>query len=123
MEHRSPLNPEFVDRRSLRPLRARNFVAELAGGIVATQAGCAYVSGQVGGESSASPTPLGALSPRQEEALRYLVRQTGKVPGDHVDGRVLRALRDRGLVVESGGWVSPTARAVEQFNAHIRCAS
>ncbi|HEX6749218.1 MAG TPA: hypothetical protein VF092_18115 [Longimicrobium sp.] len=51
--------------------------------------------------------------------LRYLVRQTGAVPVDHLDGRVLRALLTRGLVEESRGWVRPTEAADPHLHGHL----
>lgn len=46
------------------------------------------------------------LSEKQADLLRYLYRQTGPVPADHLDGRVVRALRSRGYVeVQRNGWV------------------
>jgi len=60
------------------------------------------------------------LSESQEEVLRYLLQQTGPVPVDHLDGRVLRALASRGLVEESRGWVSPTRTAAPHLLNHTR---
>lgn len=46
------------------------------------------------------------LSEKQADLLRYLYRQTGPVPADHLDGRVVRALRSRGYVeLQRNGWV------------------
>lgn len=46
------------------------------------------------------------LSEKQADLLRYLYRQTGPVPADHLDGRVVRALRARGYVeMQRNGWV------------------
>lgn len=57
------------------------------------------------------------LSEKQADLLRYLHRQTGPVPADHLDGRVVRALRSRGYVeVQRNGWVHVSAegrRALE----------
>ena len=65
------------------------------------------------------PDPASRLSEQQEETLRYLLRQTAPVPAAHVDGRVLRALRTRGLVEESGGWVSPSEGGRAYFERHV----
>jgi hypothetical protein len=46
------------------------------------------------------------LSDKQSDLLRYLYRQTGPVPVDHLDGRSLRALRSREFVDERKGWVT-----------------
>ncbi|HEX2204900.1 MAG TPA: hypothetical protein VHG91_16440 [Longimicrobium sp.] len=46
------------------------------------------------------------LNEKQLDLLRYLFRQTGPVLEDHLDGRVVRALKSRDLVDEKGGWVS-----------------
>jgi hypothetical protein len=56
-----------------------------------------------------------SLSRAQEEMLRYLVRQEGRVPADHLDGRSLRVLLARGLVTRQSGWVTPT----ESGRAHL----
>jgi DNA-binding MarR family transcriptional regulator len=55
------------------------------------------------------------LNEKQVDLLRYLYRQTGPVLGDHLDGRVVRALRSRDLVEERNGWVSLTGAGREQF--------
>lgn len=46
------------------------------------------------------------LNEKQLDLLRHLYRQTGPVLEDHLDGRVVRALKSRDLVDEKGGWVS-----------------
>jgi len=46
------------------------------------------------------------LNDKQLDLLRYLYRQTGPVPCDHLDGRVVRALKSRGLLEEKGDWIS-----------------
>lgn len=48
------------------------------------------------------------LNTHQADQLRYLCRQSGPVLLDHLDGRIIRALENRGLVEVRGGWVSPT---------------
>jgi DNA-binding MarR family transcriptional regulator len=46
------------------------------------------------------------LSEKQADLLRYLYRQSAAVPADHLDGRVVRALRSRGYVeVQRNGWI------------------
>lgn len=52
---------------------------------------------------------MASLSEAQEDTLRYLCRQSGPVPRDHVDGRVLRVLLARGYVSAARGWVSATS--------------
>ena len=47
--------------------------------------------------------------------LRYLVRQEGQVPADHLDGRPLRVLVARGYVTQRAGWVAYT----ETGRAHL----
>src|SRR3954447_17176379 len=49
------------------------------------------------------------LNDKQLDLLRYLYRQTGPALSDHLDGRVGRALRSRGMVEEKGGWLTLTA--------------
>jgi hypothetical protein len=48
-----------------------------------------------------------------------MLRQTGKVPADHLDGRVLRALSNRGLLETVGGWVSPTPATEPHVRRHV----
>ena len=48
------------------------------------------------------------LNDKQTDLLRYLCRQSGPVPVDHLDGRVVRALVERDLIGVKAGWVSPT---------------
>lgn len=56
------------------------------------------------------------LNDKQIDLLRHLYRQTGPALGDHLDGRVVRALRSRGLVAETrDGWVSLTDAGREAF--------
>jgi hypothetical protein len=47
-----------------------------------------------------------ALNDKQADLLRYLYRQTGPVPTEHLDGRVVRALKSRRYVEERNGWIS-----------------
>src|ERR1044072_7258181 len=99
-----------LDRRVLRPLLGHGLVVEAHGTVRATQAGRALADRP--DESAAAPAPiLSRLSESQEEVLRYLLRQTGPIPEDHVDGREMRALESRGLVESTRGWVSPTEAA------------
>lgn len=55
------------------------------------------------------------LNDKQVDLLRYLYRQTGPVPSAHLDGRVVRALRSRGLVEEKGEWVSVSDAGRNEF--------
>jgi len=55
------------------------------------------------------------LNDKQVDLLRHLYRQTGPVPSDHLDGRVVRALRSRGLVHEKGDWVTVTDAGRAEF--------
>lgn len=55
--------------------------------------------------TTAAATPL---NEKQLDLIRHLYRQTGPVLVDHLDGRVVRALRSRGLVEEKSGWLSLT---------------
>jgi hypothetical protein len=49
-----------------------------------------------------------ALNTKQSDLLRYLCRQSGPVPVDHLDGRVVRALESREFITIKGGWITPT---------------
>jgi glutathione S-transferase len=60
------------------------------------------------------------LSRAQEDCLRYLLRQTSPVPEEHVDGRVLRALLARRLIVLSGGSVRTAEDAAVHLSSHAR---
>jgi len=55
------------------------------------------------------------LNEKQVDLLRHLYRQTGPVLMDHLDGRVVRALRSRGLVHEKGEWLSLTDAGKAEF--------
>ena len=110
-----------LDRRVLRPLVGHALVVEANGIVRATRAGHALAD-------RPEPTPAAGagparipdrLSEKQEEVLRYMLRQTGPVPADHLDGRVLRALSSRGLLRAVGGWVSPTAAAAAHLRQHV----
>lgn len=48
------------------------------------------------------------MTTSQTELLIYLYRQSGPVLLDHLDGRSLRALKNRDLVEVRGEWVSLT---------------
>ncbi len=49
-----------------------------------------------------------ALNTKQTDLLRYLCRQSGPVPQDHLDGRIVRALHSRGFISVRNGWAAPT---------------
>lgn len=111
-----------LDGRVLRPLLSQGWVTEHAGLVRATGTGKVLAARPADNQprsAGSTPTP-GKLSRAQEEFLRYLLRQTSPVPEDHVDGRVLRGLLARGLVLSSGGWVSPTDDAAAQLSSHAR---
>lgn len=48
------------------------------------------------------------LNDKQADLLRYLDRQSAPVPVAELDGRVVRALRSRACIRESGGMVEVT---------------
>lgn len=60
------------------------------------------------------------LSQVQEDLLRHLSRQTGPVPEDHLDGRVVRALAKRGFLSLTRGWVSASELGLTALDAHLR---
>jgi type II secretory pathway predicted ATPase ExeA len=60
------------------------------------------------------------LNDKQTDLLRYLSRQTGPVPVDHLDGRVVRALKSRQLVDERNGWVTVSVQGRDEFETKIR---
>lgn len=49
-----------------------------------------------------------ALNEKQADLLRFLTRQSDPVPTDELDGRVVRALKSRGCIVERTGRVMVT---------------
>lgn len=55
------------------------------------------------------------LNDKQLDLLRHLYRQTGPVPSDHLDGRVVRALKLRDLLEEKNGWVSLSSSGRAEF--------
>ncbi|HLL81947.1 MAG TPA: hypothetical protein VK420_04825 [Longimicrobium sp.] len=63
------------------------------------------------------PSPL---NEKQTDLLRYLSRQTGPVPVDHLDGRVVRALKSRALIDERNGWVSVSNQGRDEFETKVR---
>ena len=50
--------------------------------------------------------------------LRYLVRQDGRVPVDHLDGRSLRVLVARGFVSRQSGWATYTDAGRAHLEQH-----
>lgn len=112
-----------IDGRTLRSLVRLALVTDDGGTLRATDAGraAAEQADHASAKPPGHPVPA-ALSDSQEKVLRYLVRQTGPVPADHLDRRVLRALASRGLVVESQGWVRPTEHADACLTTHTRRA-
>jgi hypothetical protein len=60
------------------------------------------------------------LNEKQTDLLRYLSRQTGPVPVDHLDGRVVRALKSRALIDERNGWVSVSNQGRDEFETKVR---
>jgi len=110
-----------LDGRALRPLLRLGLVTDVHGTVQATPKGRAIAQED---HPPAPPrqsrqTPLSSvLSARQEEVLRYLVRQIGPVPADHLDGRVVAALVARGLVLDQEGWVSPSSTAEQSLRTH-----
>jgi hypothetical protein len=119
----APLPVSQCDGRVLRPLLRLNLVAEAGDRIYPTAKGHLVAAQDRSQPPARNRTPVApptGLSESQEEILRYLVRQPGPVPTDHVDGRVLRALLSRALVEERDGWVSPTDNAAPSLRSHIQ---
>jgi hypothetical protein len=121
---RGSIPTDEIDGRGLRPLLRLELVEAVNGSIRATREGRAVAQRDHSQLAPRSPRQLpaaaGGLSEAQEEVLRYLLRQTGPVPTDHVDGRVSRALQSRGLIQENRGWVSPTEAAEPYLRSHTR---
>lgn len=120
---RGSIPTDEIDGRGLRPLLRLELVVAVNGAIRATSAGRTVAQREHSQAAVRIPRQLpaaGGLSEAQEEVLRYLLRQTGPVPADHVDGRVGRALEARGLIEELRGWVSPTDAAEPYLRSHAR---
>jgi hypothetical protein len=111
-----------IDGRVLRPLLSNGWASENAGFVRLTERGRSLAAQPENGRGRAGPVAPapGRLSQAQEDCLRYLLRQTSAVPEEHVDGRVLRALLSRRLIVRSGGWVRPAEDAAEHLSSHAR---
>jgi hypothetical protein len=60
------------------------------------------------------------LSEKQADLLRYLYRQTGPVLVDHLDGRVVRALKSREFIEVRGTWASITPLGRSQVENPVR---
>jgi hypothetical protein len=122
IDQRGPVSVAKLDRRSLRPLKSHDLVVEHHGYVTPTASAHRLVAGAPA-TSLGNTTPregLSLLSEQQEETLRYLLRQTAPVPAAHLDGRVLRALRARGLVDESKEWITPSAAGRLYFEKHVQ---
>lgn len=125
VDHRSPVPIEKLDGRTLRPLRARGLIVERGDHVTPTPAATALLTAgppQVrAGRGERLPQALPSeLSPAQEDTLRDLLRQTGPVPADHLDGRVARALMARGLIRLDDDWVTPTQEGRSYLETHVR---
>jgi hypothetical protein len=108
-----------VDGRTLRPLKTEDLAAEVDGRVLATASGRTRLQQLASAASESNQTSQGPLSQQQEDMLRYLLRQTGPVPEEHLDARVLRGLRSRGLVSEMAGWVRPSEQAHMHLEKHV----
>jgi hypothetical protein len=125
LERNAPIPVDEVDGRVLRPLRSHGLVAEREGQIRVT--GIAR-NLHLPSQSSLNPAAIqlangdreSPLSKLQEETLRHLCRQSGAVPVNHLDGRVVRALKVRALIQESDEWVSPTDAGRTYYETHGR---
>lgn len=107
-----------LDGRILRPLKSDSLIVERSGYVSATPAGEAlHRAGKPERHpATASNGTPARLSPSQEQALRLICRQSDSVLADRLDGRVLKALKVRGLVDERDGWVSPTVSGRAHFD-------
>lgn len=91
-----------IDGRSLRPLRAAGLVVAHGDWIEATSTGRRVIAAL-----SRPPSDRSRLNERQQDLLRAILGQ-GQVPADAMDGRVVRPLLARGLVVLEDDVVTPT---------------
>lgn len=104
-----------VDGRMVRPLSAAGLVQVEDGHVKATKAGRA-ASADAAPAGSAEYHP-GKLSSAQEDLLRLVIRQPG-IASDEVDRRTIRALRARGLILESDGHLSAAPDAAAALRSH-----
>ncbi|HET6232310.1 MAG TPA: hypothetical protein VFE05_19705 [Longimicrobiaceae bacterium] len=80
----------------------------------------------VGVRRPAAPAPVEdetgepKLNPLQEDLLRRLVQESGGVPVDDVDGRVVRALHGRGLVATAQGKLEVTDAGRDFYEKKVR---
>jgi hypothetical protein len=124
VDHRVPVPMEKLDGRTLRPLRARGLISERDDHVSPTPAATALLAAdppqkQASGSERRPHSHPSDLSPAQEDTLRDLLRQTGPVPADHLDGRVARALLARGLIQLDDDWVTPTPEGRSYLETHV----
>jgi hypothetical protein len=116
---RRPVALDSVDGRFLRALRGRGLVVVRGRTVVPTGAALATL-GLNGGEVLANGLPprqpAAGISDAQEDLLWSLVRRGGPVLADHLDGRVLRGLLERGYVEAMDGQVAAT----DDGRTHLR---
>ncbi|HEV2149296.1 MAG TPA: hypothetical protein VGR37_17975, partial [Longimicrobiaceae bacterium] len=98
-----PVAADEVDGRVLRPLRALKLVVVRGGMVIPT--GAARVLLRVSpGEAVTDDEDASSLSEAQQDLLWSLARRGAPALADHLDGRVTRALLERGLLEERDGW-------------------
>lgn len=109
LARRDPVPADEVDGRVLRPLRALKLVVLRDGRVVPTGAARALLGAPAPAATSAD-REAAALSDAQHELLWSLSRRSRNAPAlaDHLDGRVMRPLLERGMLEERDGWVHVT---------------
>lgn len=100
-----PIPADEVDGRSLRPLRSLKLVVVRNGLVMPTGAALVHLRVRPGEPLTDEPDTQ-QLSASQQDLLWSLGRRSGPALADHLDGRSLRPLLERGLVTDRGGWIS-----------------
>ena len=110
LARRDPVPADEVDGRVLRPLRALKLVVLREGRVVPTGAARALLGAPAPADVAPAEREAATLSDAQHELLWSLARRSRNSPAlaDHLDGRVLRGLLERGMLEERGGWVHVT---------------
>lgn len=100
-----PAAADEVDGRVLRPLRALKLVV-IKNGLVMPTGAARVLLGIAPGESPLEDEEeTSSLSAAQQDLLWMLARRSTPALADHLDGRVTRALFERGLLTARNGWV------------------
>jgi|GEM_PF-1400478 len=115
-----PVTADEVDGRVLRPLRALKLVVVRNGHVIPTGAARALLRVSPG-EAVTDEEESSSLSDAQQDLIWSLARRGTPALADHLDGRVVRPLLERGLVARRDGWIHVT-EAGREWLAEARAA-